>query len=199
MGKNLFGEEFFERDATKWESMASEFQTPERICRYMVNLLAIDCCVEVLEPTAGKGNIVAALRASDFDVYAPENFWLMEKRRFAACVMNPPFSRKFANMFGAPAHLHKHGMKVGYYILEECMEMTDEVVALMPWFLLSDSDVRSRKLERFGIVGLHALPRSTFGYVRIQTVIVHLRRGWGEDIKFKFVKNGYEKREPDVL
>jgi hypothetical protein len=184
---DLFGNSDIAIDPKKWETMKKSFQTPPEICRYMVNLLALDCCVEILEPTAGEGNIVTALRASEFGVFAPENFWTMERRRFAGVVMNPPFSGKYANMAGSPDHLRKRGMMVGYHILQECMTMADEIVALMPWFIISDSDVRVRALKAFGIVGLHSLPRKTFDYARIQTVIIHLRKGWPEEVKFKFL------------
>jgi hypothetical protein len=184
---DLFGNEVIDIDREKWHTMSNSFQTPTEVCRYMVNLLAIDCCVEILEPTAGNGNIVNALRKAEYEVFAPENYWTMERRRFAGVVMNPPFSGKYANMAGSPEHLKKKGMAVGYYILQECMTMADEVVALMPWYTISDSDVRVRRLKEFGIVGLHSLPRKTFDYARIQTVIIHLRRGWKEDAIFKFV------------
>lgn len=186
---NLFGEEFVARDPERWASMSGDFQTPIAVCRFMVSLLQAlpDPVTAVLEPTKGKGNIVTALEESGYTVYAPENYWAMQKRRFDAVVMNPPFSSKYANMFGAPVHLNKSGMMVGYHILKECMEMSDEVVALMPWFTVSDSDVRVRALKAYGFRGVYSLPRKTFDYTRIQTVVLHLVRGWEGEITFKFL------------
>lgn len=48
-------------------------------------------------------------------------------------------------------------------------EMSDNIIALMPWFTISDSDVRIRKLMDFGLKSLTLLHRKTFQYARIQT------------------------------
>ena len=48
----------------------------------------------------------------------------------------------------------------------------------MPWFTISDSDVRIRKLRNFGLVSLTLLHRKTFHYTRIQTVIIHLQKDY---------------------
>lgn len=99
--------------------------------------------------------------------------------------MNPPFSSKSAYMQNAPANLNKVGMRLGYYILTECMEMSNYVIALMPWFTISDSDVRLRYLKDFGLKSLTALPRKTFQYARIQTVVIELSKGYSRQTEFK--------------
>lgn len=136
----------------------------------------------VLEPTPGIGNLVAQLVG--YEVTAPVNYFDIDKnRRFDCVVMNPPFSSKSA--FGVPEHLNKYGMRLGYHILTECMNMSDNVIALMPWFTLSDSDVRLRSLKKYGMKSLTALPRKTFEYVRIQTVIIELQKGYKGETSFK--------------
>jgi hypothetical protein len=105
--------------------------------------------------------------------------------RFDGAVMNPPFSTGSAIMTHAPKGLDLSGMKVGYYILTQVMEMTDTVIALMPFFTLTDSDVRLRHFKTFGIRSITALPRKTFGYVRIQTCIIHLEKGFKGTTEFK--------------
>ncbi len=97
--------------------------------------------------------------------------------------MNPPFSSKSA--FGLPAELDKTGMRIGYHILKECMEMSDNVIALMPWFTLVDSDVRMRELKAWGIKSITALPRKTFQYARIQTCVLELDKNFKGDAIFK--------------
>lgn len=67
----------------------------------------------------------------------------------------------------------------------ECMNMSDNVIALMPWFTLSDSDVRLRALKKYGMKSLTALPRKTFEYVRIQTVVIELQKGYKGETAFK--------------
>lgn len=76
-------------------------------------------------------------------------------------------------------------MRLGYIILMECMNMSDNVIALMPWFTLSDSDVRLRALKKYGMKSLTALPRKTFEYVRIQTVVIELQKGYKGETAFK--------------
>ena len=160
---------------------AADFQTPPAVCKYMVSLIPSGVKT-VLEPTPGIGNIVANLK--NYDVTAPHDYFDMDKnQRFDCIVMNPPFSSKSA--FNVPEHLNKFGMRLGYHILTECMNMSDSVIALMPWFTLSDSDVRLRSLKKYGIKSITALPRKTFEYVRIQTVIIELQKGYKGEAVFR--------------
>lgn len=158
----------------------TNFQTPIPVCSYMVSLIPAGA-VTVLEPTQGVGNIVKML--SGYHVTAPQDFFSMDKRRFDCVVMNPPFSAKYA--FGVPEHLNKHGMRLGYHILKECMLMSDNIIALMPWFTISDSDVRLRYIKKFGLKSLTALPRKTFQYARIQTCVFEMERGYQGETAFK--------------
>lgn len=88
-----------------------------------------------------------------------------------------------------PPGIERYGMRLGYYILQECLKRSDRVIALMPWFTLSDSDIRLQELKRFGIKSLTALPRKTFQYARIQTVVIELARGHKKTI-FKTFADG---------
>lgn len=100
-------------------------------------------------------------------------------------VMNPPFSSKSACLTNAPEGYENTGMKICYKILLECMERADHVIALMPWFTISDSDVRMRFIKRFGLKSLTALPRKTFQYARIQTCVFELEKGYKGETEFK--------------
>ena len=161
--------------------ISTEFQTPPEVCKYMASLIPAGART-VLEPTPGIGNIVAQL--SGYDVTAPDDYFDLDKnQRFECVVMNPPFSSKSA--FSVPEYLNKSGMRLGYHILTECMNMSDNVIALMPWFTLSDSDVRLRALKKYGMKSLTALPRKTFEYVRIQTVVIELQKGYKGETAFK--------------
>lgn len=99
--------------------------------------------------------------------------------------MNPPFSSKYANMKNAPEGFERTGMRLGYYMLTECMKKSNNVIALMPWFTISDSDVRLRYLRSYGLKSLTALPRRTFQYARIQTVIIELEYNFKGETLFK--------------
>jgi type I restriction-modification system DNA methylase subunit len=160
----------------------TNFQTPIPVAKYMVNMVPKDAKT-ILEPTKGIGNISNLL--IQYDLTTPEDFFLLEKQRFDCIVTNPPFSSKYAFMDNAPANFEEKGMRLGYYILRECMEMSDNIIALMPWFTISDSDVRLRFLKSFGIKSLTALPRKTFEYARIQTVVIELSKGHKKPTIFK--------------
>lgn len=177
---------FFERrkllNGAAAEGSSSDFQTPLSVVKYMVSMVPAGA-VTVLEPTPGEGNIVSQL--DGYQVTAPTDFFLLKKQMFDCVVMNPPFSSKYAVMENAPAEFDYHGMRLGYYILTECMKMSNTVIALMPWFTISDSDVRLRYLKEFGIKSITALPRKTFQYARIQTCILELVKGYKEETIFK--------------
>lgn len=156
----------------------TDFQTPAEIARYMVSLVPPRAS-RILEPTPGIGNIVKELKTAGYKkIHAPDDFFLMKRKRFDCIVMNPPFSSKYAIMDNAPDRFRESGMRLGYQILTECLEMSDNVIALMPWFTLSDSDVRLRALMSWGIKSITALPRKTFQYARIQTVVIEMVKGW---------------------
>jgi len=161
------------------------FQTPPEVCGYMCSMIPKDACI-ILEPTPGKGNILKALDNIERPILiqAPLNFFDLDKTiRYDAIVMNPPFSDKYA--FGVPQDVQEKGMRLGYYILTECMKMSDHIIALMPWFTISDSDVRLRFLKQYGLKSITALPRKTFQYARIQTCIFELEKEFKGDTIFK--------------
>src|SRR6056300_890354 len=103
-----------------------DFQTPEWCCEYMVSLIP-ELSITVLEPTPGAGNLVDALNKNNFNVTAPVDFWAVTGR-YDAVVMNPPFSP----------------MQQGYDILYSVMDMTDNIIALMPWLTLINSERRTK-------------------------------------------------------
>lgn len=162
---------------------ATDYQTPIEVCRYMVSLIPIGVQT-VLEPTPGEGNILKCLNG--YQVTAPEDYFLLDKSlRFDCVVMNPPFSSKSAILDNAPVNFFEKGMKFGYRILIECTQKSDVTIALMPWFTLSDSDVRLRYLTSIGLKSVTALPRKTFEYARIQTVVLEIVKGYCGPIQFK--------------
>ena len=156
------------------------FQTPPAVAKYICGMIP-EHAVTILEPSAGSGNMLQFL--SGYLVTAPHNFFELKPNRYDCIVMNPPFSTKYA--FGVPEDFEHKGMRLGYYFLTECMKMSDHVIALMPWFTISDSDVRLRYLKSFGLKSITALPRKTFQYARIQTCVFELQKGYKQDTLFK--------------
>jgi type I restriction-modification system DNA methylase subunit len=161
-------------------SKSAEFQTPDFVAKYMASMIPMGTFT-VLEPTPGEGNILKYL--TKFEITAPANFFELEKSKFDCVIMNPPFSSKFA--FGMPDGYEFKGMRMGYHMLTECMKMSDNIIALMPWFTISDSDVRLRFIKSFGLKSITALPRKTFQYARIQTCILELHKGYQGETTFK--------------
>lgn len=172
----------------------AEFQTPPDVCKYMASLVPAGT-VTVLEPSPGIGNIVREL-SNKYIVTAPEDFFLLDKSsRFDCVIMNPPFSTKYALMQNAPADFRHKGMRLGYYFLTECMKMSDRVIALMPWFTISDSDIRLRAIKDYGLLSITALPRRTFQYARIQTCVLEMQRGYRGPTDFKVYDRLTEPRQ----
>jgi hypothetical protein len=159
----------------------TDFQTPAPVAKYMVQMIPAGV-VTVLEPTPGRGNLIKAL-GNSWKITAPDNFFELPPGRFDCVVMNPPFSR--STCYGIPEWQTADGMALGYWILSDCMRRSDDVIALMPWFTISDSDVRLRSLMRWGLISVTALPRKTFAYTRVQTVVLQLQKGWQGTTAFK--------------
>lgn len=165
--------------------ISEEFQTPLNICSYMVDMIQ-EGAHYLFEPTPGMRNLTNTALERGYAVESAADFFLSDKtKRYDAVIMNPPFSCKSAYLEHAPKDVDFKGMKIGYHILTECMERSDNVIALMPWFVLSDSDVRMRTLKAWGMKSLTPLPRKTFNYARIQTVVIELQKGYKGETLFK--------------
>ena len=177
---------------TDAERYKDQFQTPKNVAKYMVSLIP-EGVKTVLEPTPGLGTIVNELK--NYDVTAPADYFLLEKRMWDCVVMNPPFGLKYTFIENAPQEKVISGMKMGYQMLFDCLQMSNHVIALMPWFTISDSDIRLRNLKKYGIKSITALPRKTFQYARIQTVVLEMEKGYLGETKFKVFDFN---REPEL-
>ena len=144
-----------------------DFQTPIHVCNYMSSFLP-DNVGTILEPTSGLGNLVKALKHKG-NVIEPQDFFAMEKQRFDWIVMNPPFTP----------------MAIGYKILYDCMEMSDNIVALMPWLTLINGQKRTEDIINYGLKSITHLPRKIFKGARVQTCILEMKRGFCDSIIFK--------------
>lgn len=174
------------------------FQTPKSVVEYMIEMMESHHelgPVSVLEPTPGLGNIVEALKSSEkvISVYAPNDYFTdredILKKRFDCVIMNPPFSKKSVILDNAPEFWREaKGMTAGYNFLYDAMEVSNHVIALMPWFTIADSDVRMRMFIDFGLISVTLLPRKTFDYARIQTCILHLHKGFNGTTEFKYLR-----------
>lgn len=155
------------------EIRKGEFQTPTELAKYMVSLIPKGV-ITILEPTPGEGNIVKALRG--YEVTDPIDFFQMEKKRFDCVVTNPPFSIEYA--FGLPQELNKKGSQIGYHILKSCMEMSDNIIAMLPWFILTNSEKRMKEIKEWGLKSVCIVPRRWFPGSRASNCILVLKKGY---------------------
>ena len=148
----------------------TNFQTPTNVADYMVGMSYLKPNKIVLEPTPGNGNIVQAIRKYDLIPIVPENdFWKMiHERRYDAIIMNPPFTP----------------MKLGYKFLYKCMELTDEIIALMPWLTIINGEKRTKDIMDFGLSSITHLPGHIFKGSRVQCCILHMVRNWDDQTSF---------------
>lgn len=151
------------------QDWGNNFQTPESICKYMASFLPQNAGT-ILEPTPGKGNLSSALKSFG-EVFEPEDFFHMEKKKFDWIVMNSPFSP----------------MKQGYEILYKCMEMSDNIIALMPYLTIINGEKRTEDIMRWGLKSITHLPRSTFKGSRVQTCILEMKKGFEGETAFKLL------------
>ena len=144
-----------------------DFQTPPEICDYMATLIPSNAG-KILEPTMGSGNLVRACREKG-EIITPGDFFKMKQQRFDWIVMNPPFTP----------------MALGYKILYECMKMSNNIIALMPWLVIINGEKRTGDILNFGLVSITHLPRKIFGGSRVQTCILEMRKGYFGKTEFK--------------
>lgn len=155
------------------------FQTPPVVAAYMASLIPTFWALNgtILEPTPGKGNLVTAIKneAENRNAYgnsicAPERFEdIASGSRFNCAVMNPPFTP----------------MKEGYRYLTEVMRMTDDIIALLPWFIIINSQKRLDNIMDWGLVSVINLPRKTFAGSRIQCCVLVMKKGYSDKTEIK--------------
>lgn len=146
----------------------NNFQTPVHVCEYMASFLPSNPGL-ILEPTPGKGNLSGVLSKYGQVISPSGDFFEMEKSQYDWIVMNPPFTP----------------MSVGYKILYRCMDMSDNIIALMPYLTIINGEKRRSDIMDFGLKTITHLPRSVFKGSRVQTCILEMKRGYKGDTIFK--------------
>lgn len=148
-----------------------DFQLSSDVCNYMANLVDSNNPTQtILEPMQGLGGIVNALQGKG-DIYTPSDFFNFNHLpKYDWIVMNPPLSP----------------MTQGHLVLDMCMELSDNIVALMPWLTLINGDKRTRKIKNFGLKAITHMPRKTFAGSRIQACIIELEKGYKGETILKF-------------
>ena len=152
-----------------------DFQTPWWVCELMIDLVEHEP-VFILEPTSGAGNLVKSLnsRFPDSIIDAPKDFYKFLKynhSRYHYIVANPPFTP----------------MTQGYKMLDKFFKIADDIIILLPWLALINSEKRTKKYISNGLKRIIHLPRSAFPGSRVQTCVLVFQRGYHGDIIFKDV------------
>jgi len=130
---------------------------------------------KILEPTSGKGNLVNEVkkRYPDCDVSAPADFFKSGIDFYDYIIANPPFTP----------------MKLGYDILEKCLYQSDNLIFLMPWLSIINSQKRTKRYIDFGLKKVIHLPRIAFPGSRVQTCILLFERGFNKTINLSFISH----------
>lgn len=126
----------------------------------------------ILEPTPGKGNLLDILQGKfpNAIIYFPENdFMNMDVVSVDWVIANPPFTP----------------MQKGYDILDRLFEFSNNVIALMPWLTITNSEKRTKRLVEKGLCKIIHLPRKAFPGSRVQTCILKFKHNFNETITFE--------------
>jgi len=154
-------------------SDVENFQTPEWVMELMVREIPKNSRL-ILEPTPGAGYFVKFLEDSNFSVCFPKHdyFDMSHSVKYDCVVGNPPFTP----------------MTKGYEILYSVMEHTDNIVMLMPWLTLINSQKRLDKIMEFGLKKIIHLPRNAFKGARVQTCVLVMSKSFCGDTIFNYIK-----------
>lgn len=155
-----------------------DFQTHPEIAEYMAAMVNYSPDSLYLEPTSGKGNIVKALDQRGVHAEAPNNFWELLRYRagrdhlpkYHYTIMNPPFTP----------------MTEGYEYLDKVMGISENIIALMPWLTMINSDKRTKAIMGYGLKSITHLPRNAFKGSRVQCCILEMIGGHKGPIDFKY-------------
>lgn len=148
----------------------TSFQTPEVVCNLMAGMVPKNCKY-LLEPTPGQGNLVKALEDKGLLVFKPKgDYWRMKHTvKYDCAVMNPPFTP----------------VVEGWRYLQSVMDLTDNIICLLPWMIPINSGRRLKAIMDYGLVSITNLPRKTFPNSRVQCCILHMQRGYKGETIFK--------------
>lgn len=159
------------------------FQTPPVVADYMAEMASEIKLprfsfpgisnIRILEPTPGKGQLVQALNDKmPWNVCFPDgDFWTSpcSEEEYHCVVMNPPFN---------PVLEMERFVK-------KCMLLAPNVIALLPWSYIINSERRLAELIAYGLVSVTSLPRKTFPGCRVQVAIFELNKGYAGQTEFK--------------
>lgn len=148
--------------------MTDDFQTPAWVCCLVVRRIPLSAKT-ILEPTPGEGNLVKAIKAQfpKATVYEGMPFHCVD-----CIVANPPFTP----------------MRLGYEMLDTFFKLSGNIIIIMPWLALINSQKRTHEYIERGLKQIIHLPRSAFAGSRVQACILIFEKGYQGDIRFQVVE-----------
>lgn len=146
----------------------NDFQTPEWVCRLMVRRIPLSAKT-ILEPTPGAGNLIRAIKAQFLEATIYEG---MPYHYVDCIVANPPFTP----------------MRLGYEMLETFFKLSANIIIIMPWLALINSQKRTHDYIEHGLRQIIHLPRSVFAGSRVQTCILVFEKGYRGQITFQIAE-----------
>jgi len=152
-----------------------DFQTPEWVCDFMVTSIH-GYPDKILEPTPGNGNLICSIKKHhpNAQILTPDgDFMEMDICNVDFVIANPPFTP----------------MTLGYKMLDRFFEFSGNVIALMPWLTIINSEKRLERLKNSGLREIIHLPRSAFKGSRVQTCILMFTKGYRGEILFHDIKD----------
>jgi len=160
-----------------------DFQTPEWICNIMVSL--IDSYPQkILEPTPGEGNLVNAIhnKYPNTEIIKSNNFETQKLIKVDYVIANPPFSP----------------MSIGYKMLNKFFYFSGNIIVIMPWLSIINSEKRTDMYIKKGLEKVIHLPRSVFKGSRVQTCILKFKDGYSDNITLSFISSCNRKQSVDI-
>ncbi|WMW24351.1 hypothetical protein RE474_09640 [Methanolobus sediminis] len=127
---------------------------------------------KILEPTSGEGNLVQAIknRYPASNVIAPSDYYQLPWDEYDYIVSNPPFTP----------------MTTGYRLLDGFFNRSSNIIILLPWLALINSEKRYQKYLSEGLKKVIHLPRRAFPRSRVQCCVLVFERGYRGDVKLEF-------------
>lgn len=162
------------------------FPTPKKVVDYMLNIILPLQPSKILEPSAGQGHIVEAIRdfanipheidcieinavsrsiieSKGFNLIGEDFLETESKPGYDYVVMNPPF-----NIAGDSLHFLKH-IEHAIKFLNE----TGELVSVVPSSISFRETKRINEFKRKFDVQLYQLPTDSFDNTKVDTMVLH--------------------------
>ena len=144
------------------------FQTPEWVCDILISQIRNNPKT-ILEPASGCGILANRLESklpNSVIIRQSDDFLTVKPFKCDQIVTNPPFTP----------------MVLGYKMLERFFLFTKNIIVLMPWLTIINSQKRTEWIKDSGLRRVIHLPRNAFKGSRVQTCVLVFEDGYSGDV-----------------